>query len=125
MPTVFGKKYNVQHGDSNAIYRIGLLKNVNDYSQQSCMPVKTFGDIPILRDIVKPYTFFKCFKGKKIEACMKKDMRQKFLALLTGASSGRAKQSREYDASEKEENIESIFNMVYGFDMNKSSDDIF
>jgi hypothetical protein len=100
-------------------------KNINDYSQQSCMPVKTFGDIPILRDIVKPYTFFKCFKGKKIEACMKKDMREKFLSLLSGASSGRAKQSREYGASEKEESIESIFNMVYGFDMNKSSDDIF
>lgn len=89
------------------------------------MPAKTFGDVPILKDIVKPYTFFKCFKGKKIEACMKKDLREKFVALLTGSSS-RGKQSREYDAaSEKQESMESIFNMVYGFDMNKASDDIF
>ncbi|XP_046643037.1 uncharacterized protein LOC124328337 [Daphnia pulicaria] len=103
-----------------------LIEGIETCQQfSSCMPVKTFGDIPILRDIVKPYTFFKCFKGKKIEACMKKDMREKFLSLLSGASSGRAKQSREYGASEKEESIESIFNMVYGFDMNKSSDDIF
>ena len=105
-----------------------MVKNVHFYSfKQTCMPAKTFGDLPILKDIIQPYTFFKCFKGKKIEACMKKDMREKFVALLTGSSgSSRGKQSREYDAeSEKQESMENIFNMIYGFDINKSSDDIF
>lgn len=74
-----------------------------------------------MKDIATPYAFFKCFKGRKIEACMKKDLREKFLALLSGVPSSRAKQMRDDSVSEVQQNVEGIFNMVYGFGTNTLS----
>uniref|UniRef100_A0A0P6DJ49 Uncharacterized protein n=2 Tax=Daphnia magna TaxID=35525 RepID=A0A0P6DJ49_9CRUS len=91
----------------------------------SCIPTKTYSDIPVLREMVTPYAFFKCFKGRKIEACMKKDLREKFVSLLTGLPASRGKQMRDETASEVQANMDGVFNMIYGFDMNSRSTSFF
>lgn len=75
--------------------------------------------------MVTPYAFFKCFKGRKIEACMKKDLREKFVSLLTGLPASRGKQMRDETASEVQANMDGVFNMIYGFDMNSRSTSFF
>ncbi len=82
-----------------------------------------YGNVPVMKDLVKPLSFFKCFKGRKIEACMKKDLRDKFGSLLSGITSNIRSQlnspttSGETDGMDK---VQSIFNMVYGFDMDNT-----
>lgn len=58
---------------------------------------------------------------------MKKDLREKFGGLLTGISANEDKQMKEQSSprQDRKENIESIFNMVYGFDMDAPSDGFF
>lgn len=56
---------------------------------------------------------------------MKKDLREKFVSLLTGLPASRGKQMRDETASEVQANMDGVFNMIYGFDMNSRSTSFF
>ena len=101
----------------NAFYH-PLMIGATIISLQSCVPDKMYGNIPAIKELIRPTTFFKCFKGKKIEACMKKDLREKFGSLLTGVTSNIRSQLKAFESEmEGMDRAQSIFNMVYGFDM--------
>jgi hypothetical protein len=107
----------------NLIYFIAIF--------QSCVPLKKISQMPILKDLAKPMMFFKCFKGKKLETCMKKDLREKMGAFL-GVDENILIMSREMGDSDDiagddngERNIENMFNIIYGFTVNSGMGDMF
>lgn len=81
--------------------------------------------MPILKDLAKPMMFFKCFKGKKLETCMKKDLKEKMGAMFGSVDENLLMMSREMgdsditnNSADDEQGIDSIFNIIYGFTMN-------
>lgn len=89
--------------------------------------MKRFSHVPILKDLAQPMVFFKCFKGKKLETCMKKDLKEKFGNILDDKMMTMARQMGHSDLTREgsSEHVDSIFNMIYGFDMNSGVDDLF
>lgn len=69
-----------------------------------------------MKDIVQPMAFFKCFKGKKLEACMKKDLRERFGQFFDDEL---MMMSRQFMGDDKKSlnNRDNMFDMLYGFDV--------
>lgn len=91
--------------------------------------MKKISQMPILKDLAKPMMFFKCLKGKKLETCMKKDLREKMGAIM-GLDENILMMSREMGDSDitsedNGESIENMFNIIYGFTMNSGMGDVF
>lgn len=86
----------------------------------------------MLKELAQPMVFFRCFKGKKLEACMKKDLREKFGTIMEDDMMSMARHGMRHpelfgdeQPNNEENSLDNIFNMIYGFDITSSADDIF
>jgi hypothetical protein len=48
----------------------------------TCLPLEEYEDVPIGKDIAPAFMFLNCYKGKKMEACIKKDLRERLLQFI-------------------------------------------
>jgi len=80
----------------------------------TCLPEEE--NAGLMKDIVQPMAFFKCFKGKKLEACMKKDLRERFGQFFDDEL---MMMSRQFMGDDKKSlnNRDNMFDMLYGFDV--------
>jgi len=74
----------------------------------SCLPEDEHSGM--MKPLAKPMAFFKCFQGKKLETCMKKDMRERFGEFFDDEM---MTMSRQFE--QKSMSPDSVFDMVYGF----------
>merc|ERR1711976_7760 len=57
-----------------------MVKSVDTCAKMAqCMPVEEYAGVPVGKDLVPAMMFVHCCKGKKIEACVKKDLREKLV----------------------------------------------
>ncbi|CAH1984939.1 unnamed protein product [Acanthoscelides obtectus] len=98
--------------------RKDMLDGVSFCQQFSqCVPDMKKEKSPLSRDFVRPMFFFKCYKHKKLEACIMKDMREKFSGVgeedfetdLDLRRTGRSRQIGE------DKEVEDLSNIVYEF----------
>ncbi|VEN60864.1 unnamed protein product [Callosobruchus maculatus] len=99
--------------------RKDMLDGVSFCQQFSqCVPDMKKEKSPLSRDFVRPMFFFKCYKHKKLEACIMKDMREKFSGVgeedfESDLDLRRTGRSRKFGEADKE--AEDLSNMVYEF----------
>merc|ERR550517_1691209 len=67
-------------------------------------------------------TFFKCFKGKKLEACMKKDLRERFGQFFDDELMTMSRHFMGEDEKRPFGNRDNMFDMLYGFDVGDGAD---
>ncbi|XP_050302907.1 uncharacterized protein LOC126740777 [Anthonomus grandis grandis] len=68
-----------------------LRKDMQDgvtYCQQfsQCVPEVKNEKSPLSRELIRPMFFFKCYKHKKLEACVMKDVRKKYVDVASDSS---------------------------------------
>ena len=69
--------------DIDVLMRGDLVDGIDTCSQFSqCLPTSEFDSTPIGKDIAPAIMFVNCFKGKKMEACIKKDLRERLMDFL-------------------------------------------
>lgn len=68
-------------------------------------------------ELAQPMTFFKCFKGKKLEACMKKDLRERFGQFFDDELMTMSRHFMGEDEKRPFGNRDNMFDMLYGFDV--------
>ena len=74
--------------------------------------------MPMFQELAKPVVFFNCFKGKKLAACMKKDLRQMYgNDVDEGIAMAREFATNAQSGQTAEADPASIFSMIYGFDV--------
>lgn len=119
-------KGRIQECPMDSAVKADLLEGVDtckDFSQ--CVPIKKMSSIPILKDLARPCAFMECLKRRKIEACMKKDLREKVDSLLGTADWATARQSEELEDGRPQTEEIDMFNTVFGFDIFSSHYSIF
>jgi hypothetical protein len=65
------------------IMRAELVKAVDTCQKfSSCLPLDEFENVPVGKEIAPAIMFINCLRGKKIEACVKNDLRQRFMQFV-------------------------------------------
>ena len=83
-----------------------------------CLPPNKLNKMPMFQELAKPVVFFNCFKGKKLAACMKKDLRQMYgNDVDEGIAMAREFATNAQSGQTAEADPASIFSMIYGFDV--------
>ncbi|KAJ8978177.1 hypothetical protein NQ317_009665 [Molorchus minor] len=101
----------------------GLRRDMQDgvtFCQQfsQCVPEIKKEKSPLSRELIRPMFFFKCYKHKKLEACIMKDVREKYSEMTDDELDSdievrRSKGMRMSNDSEKE--IEDMSDSIYEF----------
>nr|XP_022914468.1 uncharacterized protein LOC111424959 [Onthophagus taurus] len=102
-----------------------LRQDIHDgitYCQQfsQCIPEPKNTASPLSRELSKPMLFFKCYKYKKLEACVMKDVREKITNLnddddLDGDNSKREGKKLKLDEDDGEISS-NLYDFLYGID---------
>jgi len=80
-----------------------------------CLPEEEHADL--MKDLNQPMAFFKCFKGKKLEACMKKDLRERFGEFFDDEMMMMSRQFMGDEDKKPYASRDNMFDMLYGFDV--------
>ncbi|RZC32779.1 uncharacterized protein BDFB_007256 [Asbolus verrucosus] len=103
-----------------------LKKDIQDgvvFCQQfsQCVPEVKKDKSPLSRELIKPLFFFKCYKHKKLEACIMKDVREKYTGVTdeefdSDVELRRTGKARNLPKSEFEINelASSMYEFLYG-----------
>lgn len=60
-----------------------LIQSVDTCAQfSSCLPLEEFETVPIAKTVAPAVLFVNCLKGKRIEVCIKKDLRDRLRDLI-------------------------------------------
>lgn len=81
----------------------------------TCLPIEETSSMMV--ELAQPMTFFKCFKGKKLEACMKKDLRERFGQFFDDELMTMSRHFMGEDEKRPFGNRDNMFDMLYGFDV--------
>lgn len=76
---------------------------------------------PLSRELIRPMFFFKCYKHKKLEACIMKDVREKYSGISDEEFDSEMELRRngkamKFDKSDIDELAVSIYDFLYGTD---------
>lgn len=87
---------------------------------------------PLSRELIRPMFFFKCYKHKKLEACIMKDVREKYAGVAEDDFDGgdmelrRTGKASQFAADkEVDELASSMYEFLYGSDSNFDIENIF
>ncbi|XP_066155467.1 uncharacterized protein [Euwallacea fornicatus] len=82
-----------------------------------CVPDIKKDKSPLSRELIRPMFFFKCYKHKKLEACIMKDVREKYAGVsdddFEGSDVELRRTGRKMDSQEKE--IDTLAASMYEF----------
>lgn len=87
-----------------------------------CVPEVKKDKSPLSRELIRPMFFFKCYKHKKLEACIMKDVREKYAGVTEDdfesgdvelRRTGRQSKASKLDSQEKE--IDDLAGSMYEF----------
>lgn len=86
-----------------------------------CVPEVNKEKSPLSREFIRPMFFFKCYKHKKLESCIMKDVREKYAGVSDDFENGdvdlrrtgRKGKSENFD--EKENHIDEFASSIYDF----------
>ncbi|XP_056645868.1 uncharacterized protein LOC130451094 [Diorhabda sublineata] len=102
-----------------------LKKDMQDgvtFCQQfsQCVPEVKKERSPLSRELIRPMFFFKCYKHKKLEACIMKDVREKFAGVSDEELDGdldlrRAGKDIKISKAEQENNVNDLESSMYDF----------
>ncbi|GJQ82188.1 hypothetical protein Trydic_g6016 [Trypoxylus dichotomus] len=111
-----------------------LRKDIQDgvtYCQQfsQCIPEPKKEASPLSRELTKPMLFFKCYKYKKLEACIMKDVREKISNISEDDFDGdtefrRTGKSMKHD-EDSDDLASTMYDFLYGTDTNFELDNMF
>ncbi|XP_074027053.1 uncharacterized protein [Leptinotarsa decemlineata] len=116
-----------------------LRKDMQDgvaFCQQfsQCVPEVNKEKSPLSRELIRPMFFFKCYKHKKLEACIMKDVRDKFSGvaddeLESDMDLSRTGKAMDFPKADKEREIDDLASSMYEFlytsDSNLDVDELF
>ncbi|KAI4464390.1 zinc finger protein [Holotrichia oblita] len=101
------------------------------YCQQfsQCIPEPKKEASPLSRELTKPMLFFKCYKYKKLEACIMKDVREKISSiseedLENDTDFRRTAKSMKHN-DDNDQLVSTMYDLLYGADPNFELDNIF
>jgi hypothetical protein len=78
-----GIKAELAEMEVDPIMRAELVKAVDTCQKfSSCLPLDEFENVPVGKEIAPAIMFINCLRGKKIEACVKNDLRQRFMQFV-------------------------------------------
>ncbi|KAG5896396.1 hypothetical protein JTB14_009601 [Gonioctena quinquepunctata] len=114
-----------------------LRKDMQDgvaFCQQfsQCVPDVKKEKSPLSRELIRPMFFFKCYKHKKLEACIMKDVREKFNGVADDeldADFRRTGKAMDFSTNESEKEIDdlaaSMYEFLYASDSSLDVDEFF
>lgn len=118
---------------SNCIITFELFKlQCNSrISFQQCVPEVNKDRSPLSRELIRPMFFFKCYKHKKLEACIMKDVREKYAGVTDEDLDGemeirRQGKAMKFDETEHEVNelATSMYDFLYGTESGVGIDEV-
>ncbi|XP_059092413.1 uncharacterized protein LOC131887755 isoform X2 [Tigriopus californicus] len=76
-------KANIQKMPLDEIMKAELVQSVDTCAKfSSCLPLEEFETVPIAKTVAPAVLFVNCLKGKRIEVCIKKDLRDRLRDLI-------------------------------------------
>lgn len=97
---------------------------------QQCVPEINKDKSPLSRELIRPMFFFKCYKHKKLEACIMKDVREKYTGVSDDDFDGTDMELRRTGKAAKlqDDDVDalasSMYEFLYGSDSNMDLDSI-
>ena len=82
-----------------------------------CIPDVKKDRSPLSRELIRPMFFFKCYKHKKLEACIMKDVREKFAGVADDDFDGEGVEFRRTSRAAKnsQDDLDKMADSVYDF----------
>ncbi|XP_072387274.1 uncharacterized protein [Diabrotica undecimpunctata] len=85
-----------------------------------CVPEVKKDKSPLSRELIRPMFFFKCYKHKKLEACIMKDVREKFSGVSdeefdSDLDLRRAGKDMKFPKTDQEKEIDNLESSIYEF----------
>ncbi|KAF7287190.1 uncharacterized protein LOC143194162 isoform X1 [Rhynchophorus ferrugineus] len=86
-----------------------------------CVPEVNKDKSPLSRELIRPMFFFKCYKHKKLEACIMKDVREKYAGVSDDFENGdvelrrTGRQGKAEKIDDKEKEIDDLASSMYDF----------